>query len=74
MTKPDFKNAPPEKLRAGLEAAFAAVRRYNAGQPIEQCCPFCEQLLGVEGLPPEAPSAWHVYCPCGATTTTLKGL
>jgi hypothetical protein len=70
----DGRNEEPEKLRAAWDAVQSAVRQFNAKIPIEARCPFCENPLGVDGMPKESPTQWMIHCACGKSNTTLKGL
>ncbi|MGE0404257.1 MAG: hypothetical protein AB7T06_46540 [Kofleriaceae bacterium] len=70
----DLNNEPSEELRAAWEALQSAVRQFNANIPIEARCVFCENVLEVEGVPPNSPTQWFVRCPCGKSNATIKGV
>ncbi len=69
----ELKNENPDKLREAWDAVHKAVKQFTANVPIDVRCPFCEELLIVEGMPPQTPTQWFVTCPCKKCTATLKG-
>jgi hypothetical protein len=63
-----------DKLKAAWTAVENAFKQLNCGNAIEERCPFCDNLLMVDGLPTGSPTQWFVRCPCGKCNATLKGL
>jgi hypothetical protein len=70
----DYKSETPDKLNEAWTAVHDAVKQFNAGLTIDARCPFCENLLLVDGLPIDSPTQWFIRCVCGKCNTTLKGL
>jgi hypothetical protein len=70
----DDKNQPPERLEAAWDAVQSAVRQFNCNASIDARCPFCSNVLAVDGVPKKSPSQWFVRCSCGTCNTLLKSL